>query len=548
MSTTVLLLAAVVLLVITPHGFVTVSELGGGAAKYFTEGIGHSHDYLSEQGRSSSQWHGAACDRIGVKAGAPVTREQFEALQKNLSPLDGTPLVQRQQGKNLKAGHDLTFGLPKSISVLGVLGTERARKAISQSSRDAIESTLALADSLTPRNRGKGGVVQERPPENGRVWALFKHDTNRRGELHTHYHCLTWHIGFSSDGSTGRTERRGLLDNQIQLGEHFRSKLEEVLNHHGFKTEKTVAGRLRSFRIRGFPEGLERALSTRTEEIEQVIKREGRTSPRAKELVTLRTRNAKRSVTVEELAARTRAICKAHGLDEKALKALCRGVGKAPQRTPQSSLQTPVQAHGGRAPRQASSRIQLVFHLLRDSFKGKKPRVLVGEGDRQALELNRRAQKAARTLGRLGLRFVSIADGRAFQGDRVRLRWAIREAPTHGSIFRSRSRRVEQFEHGTIEKLVDKRVFGIFHRRYTVVLLDGKRRTWAGIPTQRRVVIRAAQAKRALELGYATSRARQIKVERVRGLTDQPNKPRKTIKKTHRPQISPDHGGSSLGI
>ena len=532
--------------------FATVTELGGGAGRYFEEEQ-KRHKYLSEKGQASSFWHGSGCRHIGTVAGAEVTREQFDALTKNLNPLDGSQLVQRQAGKNIKPGHDLTLGAPKSVAVVGLLGTSAARAAIDASTHAAIESTLERADSRCPRNRGAQGARKELPPENERAWMVFRHLTNRDGEVFSHWHCISHHIAWSNDGTVGRTERRGLLDYQKELGAHFRGRLEAELISRGFETEKTVSrsGRLESFRLRGVPQVVERSLSKRTALIEETIEREGWTSARAKDVASLKTRAPKRHLTRKQLIESTWATCKAHGLDVRAIDKLCEGVtrekqlarGKEPappvterpniarenpgpegQMCPRlDAPQAPARNPGGlKAPLEPAPRLpthgEYASHLLRPTLgRDGAARVLVGESEQHAARLNQGAQRAARTLGRLGMRSVAIFDGKAHVGDRVRLRWDYREGRQGSDLPWVRTiadafapKRAERFELGTVEAIVNKRVWGLFWRRIVILRLDAPSRTWLGLARKRVVTLRAQTAARAIELGYATSEAKSV--------------------------------------
>lgn len=296
-------------------GFASIRELGAAPAGYF-------EDDLKPEGQASTRtfWWGAPCEDLGLRQGAPVRWEAFEALSNNQSPLTSEALVQRQMGKRLKRGTEVVLGAPKSVSVLLAAGSERVRGLIQEASVAAVRSTLEYMDSLTPRNRGKGGRVKDYDAKG--VFAVFQHRVNRLSEPHLHFHCCTFHLGLSRDGSWGRLERRVLYDRLKDIGARFRGELALELESRGFGLESTTSasGKLDSFRVRGVPIRVERAFSKRSSDIERALASSGWESARAASYRALETRGEKEGLREDELRARVRATCLSLGFNPEALE------------------------------------------------------------------------------------------------------------------------------------------------------------------------------------------------------------------------------------
>jgi conjugative relaxase-like TrwC/TraI family protein len=78
-------------------------------------GLGQAGYYLD--GRSTGVWTGAGCDDLGLAG--PVDQTTFEAA---LSGCDaGGRLLLSRRSPRRRAGFDLIFGAPKSVSLLAAL-------------------------------------------------------------------------------------------------------------------------------------------------------------------------------------------------------------------------------------------------------------------------------------------------------------------------------------------------------------------------------------------------------------------------------------------
>ena len=158
-------------------------------------------EYYAASGNPPGRWAGAGLAGLagghGVPAGTlvsesamsavfghaadPVTREPLGRAFPNRVDADG---VRRPSGV---AGFDLTFTVPKSVSVLWALGDQQTRTAIVVAHHAAIDQVLEMVEHRVLATRvGHAGLTTV--ATRGAVAAAFDHPDTRSGDpnLHTH--------------------------------------------------------------------------------------------------------------------------------------------------------------------------------------------------------------------------------------------------------------------------------------------------------------------------------------------------------------------------
>jgi conjugative relaxase-like TrwC/TraI family protein len=159
---------------------------------YRSEYSAASNSYFSQGGTLRGEWHGQLAATLGL-AGA-VSAEAFDRLAEGQHPQTGEQLIQHrdtiktQSGEELghRAGWDLTFNAPKTVSLTALVGEDdRVREAHRSAVRVALSETEKYVQARL------GGNL---PAENTGRWiaATFEHDTARPVDgypaphLHTH--------------------------------------------------------------------------------------------------------------------------------------------------------------------------------------------------------------------------------------------------------------------------------------------------------------------------------------------------------------------------
>jgi conjugative relaxase-like TrwC/TraI family protein len=263
----------------------SMSSVSGGAAA----GSYYSKDnyYTAEQAGEASVWQGKAAEALGLKGA--VDEKVFVAVLEGKLP-NGAQ-IQSPSGQH-RAGVDLTFSTPKSLSLLALLGGD---KRIEDAFRASVEKSVAWVEKnlIEARVWDKQAAVQVREKTGNLLAATFYHDVNRNGEPQLHAHVVVANATLASDAKWHAIVNDQLYKNQHLMGAiqnaDFRARIEAL----GYETEPARNPRDGSFEAKGVTRSEIEAYSTRREEILEHLSAEGRSSPRERELAALATRKAK---------------------------------------------------------------------------------------------------------------------------------------------------------------------------------------------------------------------------------------------------------------
>lgn len=160
---------------------ISLSTVGsaGSAAGYFAK----DNYYTREQNEAQSAWAGTLAQELGLRG--TVDAERFRDL---LSGRIGTVDL---EAANRRAGFDITFSAPKSVSILAeVFGRAEVRAA----HEAAVKTTLERIerDYVRARTTQDGVTVSE--PTGRAIFALFRHNTSRAEDPQTHTHAVMANI------------------------------------------------------------------------------------------------------------------------------------------------------------------------------------------------------------------------------------------------------------------------------------------------------------------------------------------------------------------
>lgn len=266
---------------------------GPAATAYFLQmqaDRGALEDYYATEG--DGQWYGAGAVTAGL-AGT-VEQEAFAALAAGMDPKNGNPLVQGAGDKH-RAGWDLTFSAPKSVSIQWGCGAKQLREEIQVAHDRAVRTALDLASKQCIKaRRGHAGEYEEAADP---VLALFRHGTSRELDPQLHTHCFVFNCARRRDGSWGGIQSRHMYQWKMALGAIYRAELARQLQRLGFEIQRDG----KSFRISGVREDVERAFSQRRAQIQTALAKHGTSSARAAEAAALDTREKKQDVPIERL-------------------------------------------------------------------------------------------------------------------------------------------------------------------------------------------------------------------------------------------------------
>lgn len=258
---------------------VTALSSASGSAKYLTQ----DNYYLKEEG-VSARFFGTGAIKLGLDE-TKISTEIIESLLKGLLPNKehvGNP-------NNHRAGWDVTFSAPKSISIIAlVIGDER----ISVAHDEAVKTALNHYEGhLTTRQRERGEVKKH--ITKSLVSATFQHQTSRELDPQLHTHSLILNITQGKDGDWRSVSSESLYRMQRELDFIYKAELEAKINALGYKTEKTDEG----FEIASIPQNIRDAFSTRSKQIESELAKYNlsreESSVEQRQIATLSTRKSK---------------------------------------------------------------------------------------------------------------------------------------------------------------------------------------------------------------------------------------------------------------
>lgn len=257
--------------------------------------------YYTSAGAPPGRWIGAGTVGLGIDVGTRVTaRAARRLLQDSAHPETGEPLgrapiaptaapegAKTAAGKPAKsdrkpvAGFDLTFSVPKSVSVLWAMADENTKAAVHAAHRAALDQTLSWLDDRVIQTRaGHAGVAKV--ATRGLVATAFDHWDSRAGDPQLHTHVVVANrIQRASDGAWTTLDSVALHKNVVAASERFNGLLfDELARTLGTRAEvrgDTAPGtaetpltdRNARIELAGVPDELIEEFSTRTQAISE---------------------------------------------------------------------------------------------------------------------------------------------------------------------------------------------------------------------------------------------------------------------------------------
>ncbi|MEC5193300.1 MULTISPECIES: MobF family relaxase [unclassified Arthrobacter] len=209
--------------------------------------------YYMKAGTPQGHWLGSGLQGVSRTRGDVVTEPDANALFDHaVHPDTGTPLgrphgqptvVQKSQGqtetRHAVVGFDLTFSVPKSVSVLWALSPRALQDQILQTHHDAVDATLQwLEESVIHTRAGRNGVAHLGTL--GAIAAAFDHWESRAGDpqLHTHL-VIANRVQRITDDAWVTLDSRTLYKAAVAASEHYNGLLFDAL-HRDLGTDADV--------------------------------------------------------------------------------------------------------------------------------------------------------------------------------------------------------------------------------------------------------------------------------------------------------------------
>lgn len=285
----------------------TLSKVSSGeAAASYYEG---ADDYYSEDGRAPSAWWGKAAQSLGLSGS--VDAAQFKDLLDGKLP-DGTELHRGAESR--RAGTDLTFSAPKSVSMQALIGGDQG---LIDAHDAAVSRALDYAQARLAAYRLTVAGQTHRLPSGNLVVARFRHDLSRACDPQLHTHAVAVNATQNALGQWRALDIAEFYKQQKLLGALYRAELALEVQKLGYGVRLTHDdGR---FELTHFSEKQIEAFSTRSQAIETALEQRGKdrhsASAREKELAGLATRERKGVHDRASLLDAWRATSEALGID-----------------------------------------------------------------------------------------------------------------------------------------------------------------------------------------------------------------------------------------
>jgi Ti-type conjugative transfer relaxase TraA len=262
-----------------------------------------TEDYYHAGGEPPGVWHGKGLEFFGLSG--EVNKDEFLTFCDGFS-LDGEALTQNAGREDHRAGWDLTFSAPKSVSVLWSQADSEMRQELQAAQLEAVKKALDyLEREAAFTRRGKGGIDFERCKL---IFATFEHGTSRAQDPQLHTHAVLLNVGIRDDGTTGSLETKPIFRHKMTAGALYRAELAHQLTELGFAVEKTKD----AFELKGVGRGIIEEFSKRREEIEAAMKTAGARGAARAAHFTRSTREKKEHVAREVLFTEWQRVGKAH--------------------------------------------------------------------------------------------------------------------------------------------------------------------------------------------------------------------------------------------
>lgn len=295
----------------------TISKaIKAGQGEYYLSLAG-ADDYYMAGDEPLGYWLGKGVTLLGLEG--QVDKAQFRHLLRGLSP-DGTRKLVRNADNERRAGWDLTWSAPKSVSVAWSQADPATREKIEGCLRRAVAAGIAYLESVgAVSRRGEDGRIHETAKL---LLAAFLHSTSRAQDPQLHIHTVLLNTGVRLDGTTGTLEPKALYRHQMAAGVLFRAELACALEIElGLRARREG----HSFELLGVDTDLMAFFSKRRAAIEAELARVGRSGAKAAEVANFATREKKELRPREELIAEWQQIGRDHHWSTKELSWLLHG-------------------------------------------------------------------------------------------------------------------------------------------------------------------------------------------------------------------------------
>ena len=285
------------------------------------EKIGVSTSYVQRVVRRTAEIRARQAD--AAQAGAPAP--ELPATYLDARIIEGRWMIdqaelerfigQRTEPK-IVMGYDVTWSVPKSVSMLYAAGDDVLRGHIDGAIETAVQTGMTYLENEGFHVRARRGRSRAREM----IAASYRHTTNRALEPQLHEHVVIANIATSPTGIVRAVDARGLFAHATPAGYLAAAQLRHDLRQLGIAWGPVHKGLAD---IAGVDRDQIMALSSRRQDVLSLSAELGYLTPQARQTAALATRPGKdTSVDREELFARWQELLSIVGIDSQRIAEL----------------------------------------------------------------------------------------------------------------------------------------------------------------------------------------------------------------------------------
>ncbi|MEY3903524.1 MAG: Multifunctional conjugation protein TraI [Pseudomonadota bacterium] len=220
--------------------------------------------YTAERTLANSEWQGAGAEALHLRGA--VNTDTFQALLEGRSSAHkyAVGAAHDNAGVERRAGIDLTFSAPKSVSLACLVGRD---ERLEWAHRQAVTESLKIVEERYSVCRM--GSAEERSEEvtGNLIVAKFHHDTSRAKDPQMHTHCVVINAVRRSDGAWRSLHNDPLFNNSKLIGLVYQNALARHVQSLGYEITTQKNG---TFELAGYSEEHLKHFSKRRLQIEEL--------------------------------------------------------------------------------------------------------------------------------------------------------------------------------------------------------------------------------------------------------------------------------------
>lgn len=227
-----------------------------------------------------ARWSGAIAENLGLNEPGRNAEDDLANLLLGLDPNTGKKLVQNAGKENRRLGWDLTFSPEKAINVAFITADSEERGRILSVHNQAVNEALAFVQDNLFARAGHNGT--ERKDSMGLGIRQVVHIDSREADAQLHTHNVIVNLSLGDDGKLRSIEEKTILQIEKAAGAFYRQRIAQGMKAMGYGVERRAmldadgrqTGAVKTS-INGISEAAEKALSTRSQQIENEVRKSG---------------------------------------------------------------------------------------------------------------------------------------------------------------------------------------------------------------------------------------------------------------------------------